>query len=60
MMNIKELRTLTGLSQSAFSKKYNIPIRTIQDWEGEKRIPPEYVIELLEFKIKADLKSDNA
>ena len=36
-MEIKEIRTLTGLSQANFGKKYNIPVRTIQDWETEKR-----------------------
>ena len=59
-MNIKELRTLTGLSQNAFSKKYHIPARTIEDWEVNKRTPPTYVVELLEFKIKADLEENNA
>lgn len=57
-MKIKELRKLTGLSQAAFSKKYHIPLRTIQDWEREVRTPPEYVIELLEFKVKADIQED--
>lgn len=57
-MKIKELRKLTGLSQAAFSKKYHIPLRTIQDWEREVRTPPEYVIELLEFKVKSDIQED--
>ena len=30
-MEIKEIRALTGLSQANFGKKYNIPVRTIQD-----------------------------
>lgn len=53
----KELRTELNLTQSALSKKYQIPIRTIQDWEAEKRTPPKYVQLLLlnELKrIKAD------
>lgn len=57
-MKIKELRKLTGLTQAAFSKKYHIPLRTIQDWEREVRTPPEYIIELLEFKVKSDIKED--
>lgn len=54
-MTIKELRTLTGLSQKAFSDKYEIPKRTIEDWEAERRTPPEYVIKLLERVVKEDL-----
>ena len=53
-MNIKELRQLTGLSQKAFSDKYKIPKRTIEDWEAERRTPPEYVALLLERVIKYD------
>ena len=53
-MEIKEIRALTGLSQANFGKKYNIPLRTIQDWEAGKRKPPIYVVELLEFKVRYD------
>lgn len=51
---IKKLRELAGLSQQAFSDKYEIPKRTIEDWEAEKRTPPEYVIKLLERVVKED------
>ena len=54
-MTIKELRTLTGLSQQAFSDKYEIPKRTIEDWETGRRKPPEYVVKLLERIIKEDI-----
>ena len=29
---------------------YNIPYRTVTDWEAGKRKMPEYVLELMEFK----------
>jgi len=47
-MNIKEIRQITGLSQIKFASICNIPVRTIQKWESGERIPPNYVIELLE------------
>ena len=53
-MEIKELTTLSGLSQQAFSDKYKIPKRTIENWEGGKRNPPEYVFLLLERAVKED------
>lgn len=56
MMTIKEIRSLTGLSQAAFSEKYNIPKRSIENWEGEKRTPPVYLVELLERAVKEDFK----
>lgn len=53
-MDIKELRKLTGLSQTAFGEKYDIPMRTIQNWEKGVRVPPTYVIKLLERVVKED------
>ena len=35
--SICNLRSLTGLSQQAFSDKYEIPKRTIEDWERGRR-----------------------
>lgn len=55
-MKIKELRSIAGLSQQAFSDKYNIPKRSIENWESGKRTPPEYVISLLERAVKEDIK----
>ncbi len=52
---IKELRKLTGLTQEQFSKKYEIPKRTIENWESNVSSPPKYVLDLLKFKIEHDL-----
>lgn len=54
-MNIKEMRIELGDTQSEFAARYNIPFRTIQNWEAGVRKPPEYIMELLEQRIKADL-----
>ena len=53
-MTIKEIRALTGLSQTKFAEKYEIPRRTIECWEAEQRKPPEYVMKLLERCVKED------
>lgn len=45
---IKDIREMTGLSRSAFSEKYGIPINTVRDWEQEVRRCPDYVNQLLE------------
>ena len=45
---IKALRTMTGLSQTAFGKKYGIPMRTVQNWENGTNEAPEYVVGMLE------------
>ena len=57
-MTIKEIRTLTGLSQTKFGNLYGIPLRTIQDWEAGARKPPEYVVALLERVVKEDFDAE--
>lgn len=59
-MTIKELRTLTGLSQQGFADKYKIPKRTLQDWEYNKRTPPEYVVLLLKRAVLEDLRDEGS
>lgn len=54
-MNIRDMRTQLGDTQSDFAKRYNIPFRTIQNWESGVRKPPEYIVELLESRIATDL-----
>ncbi len=34
-MRIKELRKQTGLTQTQFGALFEIPMRTIQEWESE-------------------------
>ena len=53
-MNIKEIRAITGLSQSKFGEKYNIPLRTIQNWENSVRECADYIKLLLERVVLED------
>ena len=46
-LSIKELISRTEMSQTAFAKGAGIPLRTVQDWCGEKRACPAYVRFLL-------------
>lgn len=46
-LSMKGLISLTGLSQSAFARGAGMPIRTVQDWCGERRTCPVYVRFLL-------------
>ena len=51
---MRELRKRTGLSAQKFGDLYGIPLRTIQNWEGGQRMPPEYVLRLLERVVNED------
>lgn len=55
-MTVKEIRNLTGLSQSKFCEKYGIPPATLRHWERGDRECPEYVLELLKFKVNKDME----
>jgi len=50
---IKELRKLTGLSQAAFALRFQIPRRTLENWERGVNQCPDYTVELLDFQIKS-------
>lgn len=54
-MNIREMRTWLGDTQNEFAARYSIPFRTVQNWETGVRKPPEYIMNLLEQRIKEDL-----
>ena len=54
-MNIREMRTWLGDTQNEFATRYNIPFRTVQNWETGVRKPPKYIMNLLEQRIKEDL-----
>ncbi len=47
MNAIKKARLAAGLSQNQMADLMEIPVRTIQDWENDRRIPPRYVERLV-------------
>lgn len=44
----KALRLRLGLTQTGMTERFGIPRRTIQEWEAGRRVPPEYVLRMLE------------
>lgn len=50
----KTLRKAYGLTQAKMSEVTGIPSRTLQDWENDRRTPPEYMLDLVETKLKKD------
>lgn len=58
MMNcskkIKELRESTGMNRKEFCDYFQIPYRTVTEWERDNRHAPEYVLRLLEYYIRME------
>lgn len=53
-MTIAEMRERLNVSRAEFSRRYNIPIRTLENWESEKSKCPDYVRQLLERAVLED------
>jgi len=49
-----ELRTSTGMNRRQFAMYFNIPYRTMQDWELGNRHMPEYLLRLMEYKVRME------
>lgn len=53
-MTLKELRQASGMTQKAFAEYFEIPHRTIQNWEGGQRQCPQYLLKLMEYKLEKE------
>lgn len=51
-MNLKEARICAGLTQAEMSERFEIPKRTIENWEAGKRKCPVYVEKLIVEKLE--------
>ena len=51
----KILRKHSGMTQEKFCEKYKIPLSTLKQWELDKAQPPEYVYNLLKYKVYKDI-----
>ena len=46
-MGIKEICKEYKISQTKLAQRFDIPLRTVQDWAGERRTPPDYVVKMI-------------
>lgn len=46
-----KLRYSTGMSRKGFCEYFEIPYRTLQDWELGNRKMPDYLLRLMEYKV---------
>lgn len=54
MTTIKELRQAAGMTQKEFSDFFSIPSRTVEAWDMGERQPPQYVMELIKYKLEKE------
>ena len=51
---VKSLRESMNMNRREFCEYFEIPYRTLQDWELGNRKMPEYLFSLMEYKIKME------
>ena len=51
---IIELRESAGMTRREFCEYFEIPYRTVQDWELGNRKMPEYLFRLMEYKLQME------
>lgn len=54
---IIKLREMINMSRKEFAQSYGIPYSTLTDWELGKKQMPDYVLRLLEYKVRMDALS---
>ena len=58
LYTVQELREMLGISRIDFSKKYHIPLRTLESWEWGERNTSLWGLELLNRIILADIEKE--
>ena len=48
---IKSMRAEAEMTQARFAEYFNIPKRTIEQWEAGERKPPEYVLRMIGYRL---------
>lgn len=48
---IKQIREASGMTRQQFAEYFNIPYRTLQNWELGERECPTYLIDLIKYKL---------
>lgn len=49
-----ELRKSTGMNRREFCEYFEIPYRTMTDWELGNRTMPDYLLRLMAYKVKME------
>lgn len=52
--SITNLRVDANMTRAEFSKYFHIPYRTVENWEKNTNKCPEYLFDLIEYKLDAE------
>lgn len=53
-LEIKDMRESVSLNRREFAESFGVPLRTVEDWEAGRRKMPEYLLRLMEYKLRME------
>ena len=51
---LRKLREQTGMNRRQFAEYFDIPYRTVQEWELGNQRMPDYLLRLMVYKLKTE------
>lgn len=54
MYDIKQIRLLTGMNRKQFAEYFDIPYRTVEDWEAGRAKCASYLLSLIVYKLEKE------
>ena len=55
---LKTMRTVAGWTRPKVVDRVGVPLRTIEDWEANRRTPPNYVQHLVLDRLALEIEKD--
>lgn len=52
-----KIRNFTGMNRAGFCRRYNLPERTVVNWDQNKNYPGDWVLNLLCYAVLSDVHS---
>ena len=56
MEDFKKILESSGMTMKGFSNRFKIPYRTVQGWKLGERECPEYLLELIKYKLGKEME----
>ena len=53
-MSFADLLVKHGLSMAELNRRYEIPLRSMEDWKAGRRKAPDYVLKLLDMCLQRE------
>jgi transcriptional regulator with XRE-family HTH domain len=53
-IELRELRKIVNMNRREFAEYFEIPLRTVEDWEAGRRKMPAYLLRLITYRVKTE------